>query len=62
MEVQKDQTWTVQSPVRIDLLNELHDLFAVSYDMKITVNYSVFKGFPNEQNIRGIVFRQQNVS
>ena len=62
MKVQKDQMWTVQSPVGIDSLYELYDLLAIGDDMKITVNRPVFKGFADKKNIRGVVFRQQNVS
>ncbi len=43
-EVQKDQVWTIESPVRIDLLDESYDLFAIGDDMKITINCPVFKG------------------
>jgi hypothetical protein len=35
----------MQSLVRIDLLDELYDPFAIPDDVKITVNCPVFKGF-----------------
>jgi hypothetical protein len=34
MKVQKDQIWTMQRLVSIDLLNELYDLFAIADNMR----------------------------
>jgi len=62
VKVQKDQMWTMQCPVRIDFLYEFYHLFAIGDDTKSTVDSPVFEGFADQQDVRGVVFSQQNVS